>query len=455
MTELDCQSTATHIAAAVQSGATTEVAYRALIQAAIEHADSCNAYARMETHTSGATGPLAGVPVSVKDNIALADSPVTAATPAFAELQLPENSAISRLRAAGAALVGKTNLHELAFGITGYNAFTGPGLNPFDKHFLAGGSSAGAAITVATGAAAIGIGTDTGGSCRIPAAHCGVVGFRPTTGRYPCGGIVELSSSRDTLGILARCVADIQLADGAMSDSQARPGPHLINNPVIGVVAPDSFGVPVHSGVAEAFKAAIATLTDAGYRCLNVDLSDAIAADAACGFPIVSYETHKSLSELVQAKLQMPFHTFVSTVKSPDVAALLASQLGPEAITDEVYENAITKELPHLRTCFDQAFEQNAVDVLVYPTSLFPAPPIEIGDSFEYQGIELPTFVAYTATTRPDSMAGQPAISLPCGLVEGLPVGLQLVAPRQADDALLAIAAGCEALLEPRPIPSP
>ncbi|MEM6581648.1 MAG: amidase family protein [Pseudomonadota bacterium] len=454
MTVLDCQSTATQIAAAMRSGDTTEAAYRALIQPAIERANSCNAYARMETHNSGASGPLAGVPVSVKDNIALADSAVTAATPAFAELQLEENSAISRLRAAGAGFIGKTNLHELAFGITGNNTFTGPGLNPFDTHYLAGGSSAGAAITVATGAAAIGIGTDTGGSCRIPAAHCGVFGFRPTTGRYPSGGIVELSSSRDTLGILARSVADIQLADSVMLERQPQPGVNRISKPVIGVVAPDSFGVPVYSGVAEAFKAAIATLTDAGYRCLNVDLSAAIAADAACGFPIVSYETHKSLSELVRSKLQMPFDEFVSTVKSPDVAALLASQLGPEAVTDEMYETAITKELPHLRACFDEAFEQNAVDVLLYPTSLFPPPPVGVADSFEYQGVELPTFVAYTATTRPDSMAGQPAISLPCGLVEGLPVGLQLVAPRQADDALLAIAATCEALLDPRPRPS-
>lgn len=425
---------------------------------AMETARSLNAFIRdgADLTPGDGTGPLAGVRLSIKDNIAVNGAPVTGACPAFAAVTLPENPVIDRLRTAGATFVGKTNLHELAFGVTGANAHTGDALNPFDRTRLAGGSSSGAAISVAVGAADVALGTDTGGSCRIPAAHCGVVGFRPSLGRYPGdSGLIGLSPSRDTIGLLARTVADIRRVDAVMVEPGTATAPTRKENAPIrlGMVAPESFNMGGDPAILDAYAAALDTLERQGVTLVTADLCKAIAADDACGFVIAVYESIVCLGTLAADHTDLDFPAFVEAVASPDVKGLLAAQLGPEAIPEALYRDALVNGLPKLRHAFDKTFETSGVDALVYPTSLFAPPPVGIGEAFATPAGDLPTFPAYTATTRPDSMAGQPTVALPFGLVNGLPAGLQITGRRGDDANLLAIAARLETLLPPRPVP--
>src|SRR5699024_554346 len=157
-------------------------------------------------------GELAGVPLAVKDNIDTCDAPTTAGTAAL-QGRVPgsDSTAVARLRAADGLLAGKTVMHELSLGITSNNAVTGPARNPYDPTLIAGGSSGGTATAVAAGMVPAGLGADTGGSVRQPASLCGLVGFRPTVGRYPTGGMVPLSRTRDAIGPMARSVADVVL----------------------------------------------------------------------------------------------------------------------------------------------------------------------------------------------------------------------------------------------------
>lgn len=456
---LSAQSSARDILEAFEVGDCSPALYQQLIAPAVKQAAALNAYI-IEPEASGGeqgTGPLAGLPVSIKDNIAVDGLPTTGGTPGFADLVLDEGPVVGTLRLAGAAFSGKTNLHELAFGISGTNAHKGPARNPFDERRLAGGSSSGAAVTVALGAAAVAVGTDTGGSCRVPAAHCGIVGFRPTTGRYPAGnpgrGFIELSPSRDTLGLLARSAADIALIDDVIaspSPAGSLPKPEEM---ILGVVSPASFGFPPDPAVAEVFERSVQMLADRGARLTPVDLSDVLALDDACGFTIAVYETYQSLKRQSQAVPGLTMDAFIASIASADVRGLIAMQHGAEAIPKAVYLQAVNEKLPALQEAFDLAFDQTGCQALLYPTCLFRPPPLDVGETFRSGDQELPTFPAYSATTRPDSMAGQPSITLPCGDTGGLPVGLQLVGARGEDATLLKMAQVVEALLPPRPVP--
>src|SRR5262249_37847638 len=163
-------------------------------------------------------GALDGVPLIIKDNIDTADYPTTAGTPALARHRPKQNAAVvTRLIDAGALVLGKANVQELAFGPTSTNAAFGPVHNPYDATRIPGGSSGGTGAAVAARLAPAGLGTDTGGSIRVPASLCGVVGFRPSMLRWPQAGIVPISHTRDTAAPLARSVADCALLDGAVT----------------------------------------------------------------------------------------------------------------------------------------------------------------------------------------------------------------------------------------------
>lgn len=153
----------------------------------------------------------------------MAGLPTTARSPSLNTVARADAGVVSILRDAGVVVLGKTNMHELAFGITSNNPTYGPVRNPFDPQRIAVGSSGGSAVSVATGGVPFALGTDTGGSITIPAAFCGVVGFRPTTGRYPGDGLVKLSHSRDTVGIHAHTVADVALVDAIIAHRSAGP----------------------------------------------------------------------------------------------------------------------------------------------------------------------------------------------------------------------------------------
>ncbi len=414
----------------------------------LETAKACNAFLTVFDPPLQTTsnGPLAGVRISVKDNVSLAGYPVTGASPAFETLTLPENGAVTKLREAGAAIVGKTNLHELAFGITGANAHTGDTLNPIDQRYLAGGSSAGAAVSVATGVCDAAIGTDTGGSCRIPAAHCGIVGYRPSIGRYDGGGILTLSKTRDTLGLLTKDVATLVQLDAVMS---TRPATFAVADPgeiTLGSVDPSTFFPATDPAVIAAYQAGLDQLRAAGFSMEPVDLTAAIPAHDGCGFATALYETAQSMAAFAKDHLGLSLADFAKHIASPDVRGLIESQTGPDAVPDTAYQDAMDTYLPALRAVYADALAD--VDALVYPC--MPVGPVKqgSGEMMTVAGQEVPIFPATTAMTGPDSTAGQPSITVPCGLANGLPTGLMLVGAIGDDGALINIAAAAEAALK-------
>ena len=161
---------------------------------------------------------MLGAPLLLKDNINTAHLPTSGCTPALKGHLPPANAPITRgLLEAGAVIFGKANMHELAFGITNNNPTFGPARNPYNPDLIPGGSSGGTAAAIAAGILPAGLGTDTGGSTRLPAALCGICGLRPTIGRYPTGGVIPISATRDTPGPMARAVEDLQLLDRVMA----------------------------------------------------------------------------------------------------------------------------------------------------------------------------------------------------------------------------------------------
>jgi len=397
---------------------------------------------------SGRAGPLEGLLVSIKDNVALDGSPTTGSSPLLQDYRVPGGPVIARLRDSGAIFVGKTNLHELAFGITGDNAFTGPVLNPFDHTRVAGGSSSGAAISVATGACAVAIVTDTGGSARVPAAFCGIAGFRPTTGRYPASGYLPLSPSRDTIGVLARHVEDIREVDAVLTDERSKARTAGLAGVRLGVVR----ATPMDPAIAHRFEQILSTLTAVGVELVPVDITPAIAADDACGFLIAVYETARSMETLAKEALGLTLAEFADGIASPDVRTLIASQATPDAIRPNAYRDAIEIQLPRLQKAY--AGLLSGVDALIHPTAPVIAP--RIGQSMvDVGGTTMPAFPACSMLTRPDSMAGLPSISLPAGLVNDMPIGIQLTGKPGQDAALLALAEDVERALPPRPIAAP
>ncbi|MGK5111418.1 MULTISPECIES: amidase family protein [unclassified Geodermatophilus] len=413
------------------------------------------AFTSLADSPAGGAGPLAGVPLAVKDNLDTADLPTSGGTPALRNSRPGRDQhAVGRLRAAGVAVVGKTNLHELALGITSNNAAFGPVRNPHDPARSAGGSSGGSAVAVATGVVPIALGTDTGGSVRVPAAHCGVVGWRPTVGRWGTGRTVPISSTRDTAGVLATGVADVAVVDELVT-GQAAAGSHdralRLGVPRIG------FYDDLHPEVAAVAQRSLDRLADAGVDLVDVRVADAHELDAECGFPIVFFEIARELpaylATLPGPENRLTLADVLAQVASPDVrAALEVAAAG--GITEEVYRQQLAVR-DRLRAAYADALrapDGGRLDALVYPTVPLPAPPVGDDETTELNGRQVPVFLTTIRNTGPGSTAGMPSISLPAGATAGgLPIGVSLEALPGDDAALLATAGRVEAVLAGAP----
>jgi mandelamide amidase len=406
---------------------------------------------RFEARLAAARGPLAGWTLAVKANIEVEGLPAAAGTAALADWVAPADAPlVARLRAAGATVLGTANMHELAFGATSAASLHGPVRNPRDPQRAAGGSSGGSAAAVAAGLVDAAIGTDTGGSCRIPAALCGCVGFRPSAGRYPAAGIVSLSPTRDTAGPLTRSVADARRLDAIIADDgeDGEAAPVALAGLRLGLPRTPYFE-DLDPALAAVVEGALARLAAAGAVLVDVDMTEVAEINARCAHEIVRYEAPRELALLLALRrLPIGLREAIAQIGGAQERAALEAQLGPDAVSADTYRRALVVERPRLQDAYARAFADAGLDALALPTTPVPAPRLDEDVELELNGRRVPTFLTLIRNTDAPSTAGLPCLSIPAGdTAAGLPVGLELVGPADADRRLLRLGEAAEAAL--------
>jgi len=358
-------------------------------------------------------GPLHGIPVGVKDIFDVAGVPTRCGSRARENAAPAERDAtsVARLRAAGAVIVGKTTTQEFAAGVV-----SPPARNPWDPERIPGGSSGGSASAVAAGSALAALGSDTGGSVRIPASLCGVAGLKPTFGSVDIRGVFPLAWSLDTVGPLARTVEDAALFYDAIADA-GRPSATTeleegLRGLRIGVPRPHFFE-RIQPGVAAAVEEGIRCLRELGAEIIEAPWPEAGAARAA--------------SFVINRVEAVPIH-LEGLRTAPDLFG--------EELRLRLEANALAPVEPYLRALQARTYIKGSVaklfrelrlDALVTPATPGTAVPADDLNVEYPDGSREPVGLAYTRLTMPFNLTGQPALSVPCGLDErGLPVGLQI-----------------------------
>ena len=376
-------------------------------------------------------GPLHGIPVSVKDLFLVAGAPTTAAAAVTARTPSPHDApVVAKLRAAGAVVLGTCNLPEFAFGTTGEDSAFGPTLHPLDTKRSPGGSSSGSAVSVAAGLAFASLGTDTGGSVRIPAAACGLVGLKPTAGEITCAGVIPLAPSLDHVGPLTRSVADARIVYHAIRDKSPSP---ILGKPTtgrLGCPRPYFFDL-LDTSVRVVTEQALTRLTDAGWLVTDTPIAHAADTAVVC--------LHLVLAEAAAMHAEGLAHQpedYTQEVR-------LRLELG-RYVQAEDYGRA-ERGRQVLTAAVDAALKGQsalALPALAIPAHRLGTEAVDLGATRE------PLRNAMLRLTQLFNATGHPAVSIPCGTTpDGLPVGLQLVGRRHQTDQLLAVAEACEAVL--------
>lgn len=411
--------------------------------------EQLRASARRVDQGHAAGRALAGIPLALKDNINTTGLPTTAGTGALKGFRAASDAPLAALLFAEGALLGaKAGMHELAFGITNNNGVTGAVRNPYDPARIPGGSSGGVAAAVAARMMPAGIGTDTGASVRLPAALCGLVGVRPSVGRYPGGGMVPISHTRDVPGPITRSVADAALIDAVVTKEAVSPGPIQLRDLRVGLPHAHFFE-DLESEVAGVAARAVDDLRRAGVIFVQRDIEDIAPINAAVSFPVALYEFMQDLPAYLRENgLALTMADVLAGVGSPDVRDLIAWQMGSDAMPASVYAEALSVHRPRLQQAYADYFRANQIEAVLFPTAPLAACRIGEDETVELNGRRVPTFATYIRNTDPGSNAGIPGISLPAGLTrDGLPVGIELDGPFRSDRRLLGIARAMEEVL--------
>ncbi|MDQ2715514.1 MAG: amidase [Chloroflexota bacterium] len=399
--------------------------------------------AEREQRTGFFRSPLHGIPIAVKDLIAVKDVRLTAGSRVLADHIAPEDAAVvEQLRKMGAIIIGKTNTHEFAYG-----TYTPPTRNPWDRTRVPGGSSGGSAAAIATDMCLGALGSDTGGSIRIPAACCGITGLKPTYGRVSCYGVIPLSWSLDHVGPMARSAEDCAILFDAIAtydprDPHSVAGPAtraattLINGPEgrgslslqglrLGTLS-DDFVAPLDPEVRAAWRGALLVLQEEGAEVVDVELAHP------------SMETYRAI--------QMPEASLAHMEKGWLTERADAYS---ELTLQRLQQGLATSAVDYLRAQHERRAFANSVlsvlrrvDALVLPTLPVPAIPIaQAGQEIAIDGSVENATVAFLRLTMPFNLAGLPAISFPCGFTAGgLPAGLQVVSKSFEEATVLRIA---------------
>lgn len=408
-------------------------------------------------------GPLAGIPIVVKDNIHSAGLRTTAGSPAFADYVPVEDApALHKLREAGAIVLGKTNMHELAFGATGYNSTfntgRGPGVrNAYDSTRIAGGSSSGSAAALGARIALAALGTDTGGSMRIPPALNGVVGLRPSYCRYSGAGVIPIARTRDMVGPMALTVADAALLDAVITGEWALPQVTLGQ---LRLGLPGEFWQNLDADTRELAEAAKEMLAAHGVTLVPLPETGLLALNEPVGFSVVVHEAYDSMVDyLRQYGHGFSIEELAQKIQSPDVRTIYENWVLPRKLprangqlvdVTPIYQAAQGGGRAALRQRYREIFEGHRLDALLFPTTAVVAPR---ADDSIYQE---ENFRFLIQNTEPIASAGQPGLTLPIGrgARSGLPVGIELDGPAASDRRLLAIGIALESIFGRIPAPA-
>lgn len=397
-----------------------------------------------ERQASGQSlSPLHGIPIAIKDCIDVAGLPTTGGTPLLHDNVVQRSSPIVQsLFDAGALLLGKTNLHELAFGITSSNECSGAVRNPYNLNYSAGGSSSGSAAAVAAEIVPASLGTDTAGSVRIPASHCGVFGFRPSHGRYSSEGVMPLFPTRDTPGTMARSVDDLQLLDSVLADDWV--GPETDGRTLRLGIPGDYFLSDLEDEVAGAVETEFKRLEACGFELVEAPPPDFAAVVSKAAGPIRAWELPRSISKYLEdCDSTVRFNELISGIAGEYVRKEFADALkdidAPRLA--EAYQRVLTDVLPHHRKCYRKYFSENTLDAIVFPT--VPLGPTLLGHNVTTVMNGTPKSIWHTfRNSLPATFYGAPGISVPFAQTSGgLPLGLEFDGVPGADRELLNVAA--------------